>query len=234
MIVPFAELALPWLSKTFPSLVPTTHIAPSVAEIRAEKRENEQRKVSKYLLHEAEHELAHHAKGDTAAAFHKLLQHGGTNLHVRDLHPLFKVFSQHFGLKHLSHPKLQAIASFFGVHTEGTDSFLRASILGRLAELREDDNLIHEQGIDTLTDAELRDALLARGTPSTGKSREERLKLLREWFHLTEHSLPPYLLVCSRADAYTAEELQHAHEALAAAHEAEKRATTIAGLVRDI
>ena len=233
LIVPFAELALPWLANTFPSLVPSSHVPPTIAELRAEKRETQQREISKHLLTEAEHEIAH-AKGDTAAAFQKLLREGGRALHVRDFHPLMKFFNQHFGLKHLSHAKLQAIASFFGVHTEGTDSFLRASILARLAELREDDALIHEQGVDTLTDAELRDALIARGTPITGKSREERLKALGEWFHLAEHSLSPYLLVLSRADAYSEEELKHAAEALEAAHLAEKRATSVAGLVQNL
>lgn len=223
---------MPWLSKTFPSMVPSSYIAPSVADARAEEREKQQSEISKHLLREAEHEIAH-AKPDTTAAFRRLLSQGGRALHARDFHPLLKFFNEHLGLTHLSHAKLQAIASFFGVHTEGTDSFLRASILARLAELREDDELINEQGIDTLTDAELRDALVARGTPTTGKSREERLQALREWFHLTEHSYTPYLLVLTRAEAYSADELQQAAQALEAAHLAEKRATTVLGLTQE-
>lgn len=204
-----------------------------MAELQSKNREVKQQDISQHLLKEAEHEIAH-ANNDVASAFQRMLAQGGRSLGVRDLHPMLHFFSHHFGLDHLPRAKLQAIASFFGVHTEGTDSFLRISIRARLAELREDDALIHEQGVETLTDAELRDALVARGTPASGKTREERLKALNEWFHVSEQSIPPYLLVLSRAEPYSADELKRASEDLIAAHEAEKRATTIAGLSQAI
>jgi len=81
----------------------------------------------------------------------------------------------------------------------GTDAYLRYMLQKRLRMIKEDDKLIQEEGVDSLSEAELREDCRERGMLGL-RSVEEMRQQLRDWFNLSlNHSVPSSLLILSRA-----------------------------------
>lgn len=110
-----------------------------------------------------------------------------------------KIFEDEITLDSLSRPQLVALCRLLELQPIGTNNFLRFQLRMQLRKLKADDQMIHKEGIDTLTVPELQQACRARGMRALGMS-EDRLKSqLDQWLELSlnEH-IPPSLLLLSR------------------------------------
>lgn len=98
-------------------------------------------------------------------------------------------------------PRMQLInmCKYMAIPPYGSDSFLRFQLRHRIRLLKEDDQRILWEGIDSLTKMELREACQERGMRSTGLSKEAYKKSLQQWLDLSVNkNVPIALLIMSR------------------------------------
>jgi len=98
-------------------------------------------------------------------------------------------------------PRMQLInmCKYMAIPPYGSESFLRFQLRHRIRTLKEDDQRILWEGIDSLTKMELREACQERGMRSTGLSKDAYKRALQQWLDLSVHKdVPISLLVMSR------------------------------------
>ena len=98
-------------------------------------------------------------------------------------------------------PRMQIInmCKYMAIPPYGSESFLRFQLRHRIRVLKEDDQRILWEGIDSLTKMELREACQERGMRSTGLSKEAYKHSLQQWLDLSVNkNVPISLLVMSR------------------------------------
>lgn len=98
-------------------------------------------------------------------------------------------------------PRMQLInmCKYMSIPPYGSDSFLRFQLRHRMRSLREDDQRILWEGIDSLTKMELREACQERGMRSTGLSKDSYKRALQQWLDLSvKQNVPTSLLIMSR------------------------------------
>lgn len=98
-------------------------------------------------------------------------------------------------------PRMQLInmCRYMSIPPYGSDSFLRFQLRHIIRLLKEDDQRILWEGIDSLTKMELREACQERGMRSTGLSKEAYKRSLQQWLDLSVNkNVPISLLIMSR------------------------------------
>ena len=98
-------------------------------------------------------------------------------------------------------PRMQLInmCKYMSIAPYGADSILRFQLRHRIRTLKEDDQRILWEGINSLTKMELREACQERGMRSTGLSKDAYKKALQQWLELSVNkNVPISLLIMSR------------------------------------
>jgi LETM1 and EF-hand domain-containing protein 1 len=117
-----------------------------------------------------------------------------------------QLFSDELTLDNLERVQLSSLCRFVGISPFGTDAFLRARLRAHLGALKSDDREIEAEGLEALSDDELRAASRARGMRAPfgpGAAAFMRAQLA-EWLDWSLHrSLPSSLLLLSRAFTVT-------------------------------
>ena len=73
------------------------------------------------------------------------------------------LFKDELTLDNLDRVQLVSMCQLLAIPPYGTDAFLRGRLRAHLGALKQDDRLIQAEGLDSLTDDELRTAVKARG-----------------------------------------------------------------------
>ena len=95
--------------------------------------------------------------------------------------------------------QLIPMCKYIGILPYGNDNLLRFQLRHKIRVLKDDDQRILWEGIDSLTKMELREACRERGMRSTGLSKEAYKKSLQEWLELSvKQNVPIVLLIMSR------------------------------------
>ena len=98
-------------------------------------------------------------------------------------------------------PRMQLVnlCRYMSIPHYGSDAFLRFQLRHKIRVLREDDQRILWEGINSLTKMELREACQERGMRSTGLSKDAYKKALQQWLDLSVNkNVPISLLIMSR------------------------------------
>lgn len=98
-------------------------------------------------------------------------------------------------------PRMQLInmCKYMSIPPYGADAFLRFQLRHKIRTLKEDDQRILWEGIDSLTKMELREACQERGMRSTGLSKDGYKRSLQQWLDLSVNkNVPISLLIMSR------------------------------------
>jgi len=98
-------------------------------------------------------------------------------------------------------PRMQLInmCKYMNIPPYGADAFLRFQLRHKIRMLKEDDQRILWEGIDSLTKMELREACQERGMRSTGLSKDGYKRSLQQWLDLSVNkNVPISLLIMSR------------------------------------
>lgn len=74
---------------------------------------------------------------------------------IHDIMRFSKMFEDTLTLDNLSRSQLAALCRMLGLNSYGTSNILRFQLRVRLRQLRADDHLITQEGVDSLTVAEL-------------------------------------------------------------------------------
>ena len=91
------------------------------------------------------------------------------------------------------------MCKYMGLPPYGNDNLLRFQLRHKTRGLKDDDQRILWEGIDSLTKMELREACRERGMRSTGLSKEAYRESLQQWLDLSvQKNVPISLLIMSR------------------------------------
>lgn len=128
----------------------------------------------------------------------------GEQASTEDLLNVAKRFEDELTLDNLSRPQLVSMCRYMNINAFGTDNFLRFQIRNRMRQIKADDKVIQNEGIETLTIQELQNACASRGIRSVGTSPGRLRDELAQWLELhIDHHVPGTLLILSRAFSYT-------------------------------
>ena len=214
LVIPFMELLLPVALKLFPNMLPSTFEDKLKKEEEMKRRIGARLEVAKFLqdtVAEMAGDMTAHRSGDTrtsAAELYEFMQRvrAGENVHTSELLKFAKLFNDELTLDNLERVQLVSLCRFVGISPFGTDAFLRTRLRSHLIEIKKDDSDIQEEGIENLTEDELRHACRARGMRAPfGEGATKFMKQqLEEWIDWSlNKSLPSSLLLLSRAFTVT-------------------------------
>lgn len=109
-------------------------------------------------------------------------------------------FKDELTLANVSRPQLVSMCQYMGLQPYGADAFLRFQLRTKLRVLKEDDRRILWEGIESLSEDELREACQDRGMRSFGMDQVAYVRQLQEWLDLSiQKNIPISLLIMSRA-----------------------------------
>ncbi|GAU44743.1 hypothetical protein TSUD_181500 [Trifolium subterraneum] len=210
IIVPFMEILLPVALKLFPDMLPSTFQDKMKEQEALKRRLNAKIKYTEFLqeiLKQMSDEVKNSRSGEmkkTAEDLDEFMNKVRTGARVSndEILGFAKLFNDEFTLDNISRPRLVNMCKYMGISpygTYGTDAYLRYMLRKRLQEIKNDDKLIQEEGLESLSEAELRQACRDRGLLGL-RAVEEMRQQLNDWLDLSlNHSLPSSLLILSRA-----------------------------------
>ncbi|KAG8641545.1 hypothetical protein MANES_12G000200v8 [Manihot esculenta] len=207
IIVPFMEFLLPVFLKLFPNMLPST-FQDKMKEQEALKRKlNARMEYAKFLqdtVKEMAKEVQSSRSGETKKTAEDLDEfmnnvRTGARVSNEEILGFAKLFNDELTLDNVSRPRLVNMCKYMGISPYGTDAYLRYMLRRRLQEIKNDDKMIRAEGMESLSESELRHACRDRGLLGV-LSVEEMRQQLRDWLDLSlNHSVPSSLLILSRA-----------------------------------
>ncbi|KAJ0246625.1 Leucine zipper-EF-hand-containing transmembrane protein 1 [Hirschfeldia incana] len=207
ILVPFMEFLLPVFLKLFPNMLPST-FQDKMKEEEALKRKLLARiEYAKFLQETAKEmakEVKHSRTGEAKQTAEDLVEfldkvRKGRLVQNDEILGFAKLFNDELTLDNISRPRLVSMCRIMGISPYGTNAYLRYMLRKRLRSIKEDDKLIRAEGVDSLSEAELREDCRERGMLGT-LTVEEMRQQLRDWMDLSlNHSVPSSLLILSRA-----------------------------------
>ncbi|KAL6226070.1 hypothetical protein ACLB2K_000035 [Fragaria x ananassa] len=207
IIVPFMEFLLPVFLKLFPNMLPST-FQDKLKEEEAMKRKLKARIEYAKFLQDTAKEMAKEVQNSrsgeikqTAEDLDQFLNRlrTGAGVSNEEILGFAKLFNDELTLDNISRPRLVNMCKYMGISPYGTDAYLRYMLRKRLSRIKADDKLIQAEGVESLSEAELREECRERGMLGL-RSVEEMRQQLRDWLDLSlNHSMPSSLLILSRA-----------------------------------
>ncbi|GMH10345.1 hypothetical protein Nepgr_012186 [Nepenthes gracilis] len=207
IIVPFMEFLLPVFLKLFPNMLPSTFQDKMKEQEELKRRLNARIEYAKFLqetVKEMAKEVQNSRSGEikqTAEDLDEFMNkvRRGASVSNEEILGFAKLFNDELTLDNISRPRLVNMCKYMGIRPFGTDHYLRFMLRERLRGIKGDDRMIQAEGIESLSEAELRLACRDRGLLGL-LSVEEMRQQLRDWLDLSlNHSLPSSLLILSRA-----------------------------------
>ncbi|XP_059285532.1 uncharacterized protein LOC132039017 [Lycium ferocissimum] len=207
IIVPFMEFLLPVFLKLFPNMLPST-FQDKMKEQEALKRRLIARIEYAKFLQDTVKEMAKEVQNSRSGELKKTAEdldeflskvRRGAGVTNEEILGFAKLFNDELTLDNISRPRLVSMCKYMGISPYGTDAYLRFMLRKRLQRIKEDDKLIQAEGVESLSEAELREDCRERGMLGL-LSVEEMRQQLRDWLDLSlNHSVPSSLLILSRS-----------------------------------
>eukprot|EP00002_Diphylleia_rotans_P035974 TRINITY_DN788_c0_g1_i1.p1 TRINITY_DN788_c0_g1~~TRINITY_DN788_c0_g1_i1.p1 ORF type:complete len:277 (+),score=57.98 TRINITY_DN788_c0_g1_i1:677-1507(+) len=196
IILPFTPLLIPMYIKAFPHLLPSQFVDPDMkGEIftqmyAAKDKATEQVKnyiqevnasMNKSLMHNS-HMQDHH----TFAQFLDKID-GSDSVDPTEMIPHQKLFKNDFLLENLSDENLALLCQFFSISKSGTRDRVTERLNEMINFIRTDDKMIHQEGVESLSEDELEEACFIRGFCELDLKPETHRQILAKWIKLTQH-----------------------------------------------
>ncbi|MCO5603760.1 hypothetical protein L7F22_057912 [Adiantum nelumboides] len=207
IIVPFMEFLLPVALKLFPNMLPSTFQDKMKEQEKLKRKLNARIEYAKFLqdtVKEMAKEIKTTRSGDIQRTaedldqFMNKVRKGETVLN-EDILGFAKLFNDELTLDNISRPRLVNMCKYMNIKPYGTDAYLRHMLRSKLAWIKQDDRMIQAEGVESLSEGELRQACRERGMLGL-VSVEEMRKQLKDWLDLSlNHSVPSSLLLLSRS-----------------------------------
>lgn len=208
ILVPFMEFLLPVFLKLFPNMLPSTFQDKMKEQEEMKKRLLARIEYAKFLqetVKEMAKEVQDTRSGETKKTAEDLDEfmdnvRRGTPISNDEILGFAKLFNDELTLDNISRPRLVNMCKYMGgISQYGTDAYLRFMLRNRLRKIKEDDKMIQAEGLESLSEDELRQACRERGMIGF-LSADEMREQLRNWLDLSlNHSVPSSLLILSRA-----------------------------------
>eukprot|EP00053_Salpingoeca_punica_P018034 m.175280 g.175280 ORF g.175280 m.175280 type:complete len:743 (-) comp17344_c0_seq2:159-2387(-) len=202
IIVPFMELTLPIFLKLFPNMLPSTFQEAKTKEERTKAELKVQLEMARFLQETVE-EMAVESKNkwsDKVKEFRDFASRARTQgqISTDEILKFSQLFNTELTLDNISRPQLSAMCKVLGLQSIGTSNFLRFQLRMKIRQLQADDALISQEGVASLSPAELQTACRERGMRALGISEDTLRERLQQWLDLQKEGVPPSLLLMSR------------------------------------
>ncbi|CAA0818430.1 LETM1-like protein [Striga hermonthica] len=207
IIVPFMEFLLPVFLKLFPNMLPSTFQDKMKEQEALKRRLHAKIEYAKFLqetVKEMAKEVQNSRSGETKKTAEDLDEflnkvRSGARVANEEILGFAKLFNDELTLDNISRPRLVNMCKYMGISSIGTDAYLRYMLRKRLQRIKNDDKLIQAEGVESLSEDELREDCRERGMLGV-LSVDEMRQQLRDWLDLSlNHSVPSSLLILSRA-----------------------------------
>jgi len=207
VLVPFMEIFLPVALKIFPNMLPSTFRDELKYEEELKRKLKAKIEVAKFLQDTVKvmaKGLKHSSSGvkrEKADALYEFMNavRSGKTVTNEQIVRFAKLFNDDFTLDNINRTQLVNMCKFVGISPYGTDTFLRYQLRNKLREIKQDDRLIQLEGVEGLSDEELKSAARTRGM-RWEEDRKELERQLNDWLELSlQNNLPSSLLILSRA-----------------------------------
>uniref|UniRef100_A0A7S0S1J7 Mitochondrial proton/calcium exchanger protein n=1 Tax=Chlamydomonas leiostraca TaxID=1034604 RepID=A0A7S0S1J7_9CHLO len=217
IVIPFLEFLLPVLLKIFPNMLPSTFEDKLKKEEELKRRLALRLELARFLQDTVAvmaTDIAKRKQGtsDTdAAALHDFIKkvRAGEPVENAEIIRFARLFNDELTLDNLERLQLVGMCQFVGISSLGSEPFLRSRLRAHLSQIKADDYEIENEGLENLTDDELRQACRARGIRAVYGEGAVRYmqRQMRDWLDLSLHrGLPSSLLLLSRAFTITAKQ----------------------------
>lgn len=207
IIVPFMEFLLPVALKLFPNMLPST-FKDKMKEQEALKRRLTAKIEYAKFLQDTVKEMAKEVQNSRTGEIKKTAEdldlflskvRKGARISNEEILGFAKLFNDELTLDNINRSRLVNMCKYMGISPYGTDAYLRYMLRKKLQRIKNDDKLIQAEGIESLSESELRQACRERGIIGSLEVDELRQQL-RDWLDLSlNQSLPSSLLILSRA-----------------------------------
>ena len=223
LIIPFAELLLPFALKIFPNLLPSTYES-SKDKLKKDNKMDEIRdKTKKFLVETLKESNSLNSKKTNNLIYESINDEKNKSVFFKFFHKLnstkdsadqsqnvftkdeiikvSKMFKDDIVLDNLSRPQLIAIAKYMSLRPIGTNDMLRAQIRMQLNKIKEDDwRLDYENQGANLSFDELYQVCVVRGIKTFGVTQKDLQERLKVWLTLRlQDKIPGVLLILSSA-----------------------------------
>ncbi|KQK00271.1 mitochondrial proton/calcium exchanger protein [Brachypodium distachyon] len=207
IVVPFMEFLLPVFLKLFPNMLPSTFQDKMKEEETLKRKLKARIEYAKFLQDTAKEmakEVQTSRSGETKQTAEDLDDflnkvRKGERVSNDEILSFAKLFNDELTLDNMSRPRLVNMCKYMGIRPFGTDHYLRFMLRKKLHDIKNDDKMIQAEGVESLSEEELRQACRERGHLGL-LSTEEMRQQLRDWLDLSlNHAMPSSLLILSRA-----------------------------------
>ncbi|XP_041089591.1 LETM1 domain-containing protein LETM2, mitochondrial-like [Polyodon spathula] len=204
IIVPFMEFLLPVFLKLFPEMLPSTFETQSKKEEKQKVQLAAKLELAKFLQ-ETIAEMARRNKAQTAetqkfSTYVQKVRHSGEQPATQDIVSFSKLFEDELTLEHLERPQLVVLCKLLELQPIGTNNLLRFQLRLKLRSIKSDDEVIAQEGVNSMSVPELQTACRIRGMRSLGVTEDQLRQQLKQWLELhLKENVPPSLLLLSRA-----------------------------------
>ena len=220
VVVPFMELLLPLALKLFPNLLPSTFQDAHKKEEQLKRELQLRLNVASFLQDTVESMAKQHVPASSNsssstspsssssplhAPAHQLLSmlkaaRGGQRLSTEQLVSVAKLFDDAITFDNLTAEQLRMVCRYLRLQVVGGEGVMRYAIQLKMHLVHRDDELIKAEGMERMTDEELRAACRARGMRDFGLTREGYMRNMQQWLDLSlDKQIPDSLLLLSRA-----------------------------------
>jgi len=214
VLVPMMEFALPFAIKLFPNLLPSTFEEKHLKEEKQKRLLKMRLEIAQVLHHTLEERAQQRKRKKEAAskagkaggelvadgnkdlrAFLWLLKEGGHAMSHAEMLDMMALFKDKLSLDTLSRRQLESMCQFLGLRHFGPDALLRYNLSSRLRQLQNDDKDIMWEGIGSLTQDELKQAMRARGIPTKNLDKQQMQAAMQEWLQMSQNREIPNCLL---------------------------------------
>ncbi|XP_078479737.1 LETM1 domain-containing protein LETM2, mitochondrial-like isoform X4 [Lampetra planeri] len=203
IIVPFMEFLLPVFLKLFPNMLPSTFETFSKKEERLQQQLRVKLEMARFLQDTVgEIALRNKATSSTQefSSFFQRVRSSGARPSNAELVHFSQLFEDELTLDSLTRPQLSALCRLLELRPMGTNNFLRFELRMKLRAVKADDRMIAQEGVETMTVAELQAACRTRGMRALGVTEQRLREQLKQWLELhLNDQIPSSLLLLSRA-----------------------------------
>lgn len=139
LIIPFAELLLPFALKLFPNLLPSTYESSKKRENKLENLRNTRKLMSEIIKNNKSHFKPNNISEEQKALFNRFYTHvraTGVPESRQQLIEVARLFTDDTVLDNVTRPYLIALAKYMNLQPFGTDVMLRYRIRYKMLELK--------------------------------------------------------------------------------------------------
>lgn len=208
IIVPFAELALPFFLRLFPNMLPSTFFEQKYDNATLARKLQAKQEMADFwqqVVGQRTKEISEELKdkfADRAAElkeFQDKLVEGREYPSLKEILRFSHLFQDEFNVKNMSQVQMRAMSKMLGLPVASTwwPGHLEVQLRHHITNLRREDRDLVWEGIENLTQQELIEACRKRAIRFHEVTEDQMRKDLNRWLELSAHhrSIPTSLLL---------------------------------------